>query len=94
MKCGCYSVHKQMSEKHIFSLLPFFFVHCFLFSFFPVFFAFLYFFFRYFVCIFPVVFFLLLPSSFFQDKLTGLCEKTIFLYFTFCVGHLLLRCFT
>ena len=89
-----YTIHKQMSEKHIFSLLPFLFRPLFSFLFSPVFFAFLYCFFRYFVRIFPVVFFLLLLSPFFQDKLKGLCEKTIFLCFTFCGGHLLLCCYT
>jgi len=46
------------------SLLPSIFRPLFSFLFFPVFFAVLYCFFRYFVCIFPVVFFLLLPSVF------------------------------
>lgn len=59
---------KQTDERKTRIFITSFFVHCFLFSFFPVFFPFLYCFFRYFVCIFPVVFFLLLPSVFLLSR--------------------------
>lgn len=75
MQCGYYTVHKQMSEKHIFSLLPFFIL--------PLFFLFscLRCFSVMFLSLFRLYFFSILLSSFFQDKLKGLCERIIFLYF-------------
>ena len=58
MQCGYNTVHKQMSEKHIFSLLPFFFRPLFPFLFF--------FLSSLLICIvsfvISFVFFLLLPS--------------------------------